>query len=211
MNGKDTKQRILFEALRLFARDGYEAVSVESIAAAVGIRAPSLYKHYRSKREIFDSILREMERLDAENAERFSLPTQTKEAAPGTYEGVSAEAVMAFCEQMFRYWTQDEFAAAFRRMLTVEQYRSGEMNALYHQYLGTGPLQYTADLLGSEEAALALYAPMHLLYGAADSADNPEEVCRMLTHYLEAWCKQYCAGASPDINAWRKQYELSAE
>ena len=63
------KRRIMTEALRLFARDGYEAVSVESIAAAVGIRAPSLYKHYRSKRDIYDSILREMERRDAENAE----------------------------------------------------------------------------------------------------------------------------------------------
>ena len=201
MRGTDTGRRIMTEALRLFARDGYEAVSVESIAAAVGIRAPSLYKHYRSKREIFDSILREMERRDAENAERFSLPTQTREAAPGTYEGVSAEAVTAFGEQMFRYWTQDEFAAAFRRMLTVEQYRSGEMNALYHQYLGTGPLQYTADLLGSEEAALALYAPMHLLYGAADRADDPERVCQLLSRYLDAWRERY----------GRKEHELSAE
>lgn len=201
MRGTDTGRRIMTEALRLFARDGYEAVSVESIAAAVGIRAPSLYKHYRSKRDVFDSILREMERRDAENAERFSLPTQTREAAPGTYEGVSAEAVRAFGEQMFRYWTQDEFAAAFRRMLTVEQYRSGEMNALYHQYLGTGPLQYTADLLGSEEAALALYAPMHLLYGAADRADDPERVCQLLSRYLDAWRERY----------GRKEHELSAE
>ena len=201
MRGTDTGWRIMTEALRLFARDGYEAVSVGSIAAAVGIRAPSLYKHYRSKRDIFASILREMERRDAENAERFSLPTQTKEAAPGTYEGISAQAVTAFCEQMFRYWTQDEFAAAFRRMLTVEQYRSEEMNALYHQYLGTGPLQYTADLLGSEEAALALYAPMHLLYGAADRADDPERVCQLLSRYLDAWRERY----------GRKEHELSAE
>ena len=201
MRGMDTGRRIMMEALRLFARDGYEAVSVESIAAAVGIRAPSLYKHYRSKRDIFDSILREMERRDAENAERFALPTQTKEAAPGTYEGVSPEDVTAFGEQMFRYWTQDEFAAAFRRMLTVEQYRSEEMNALYHQYLGTGPLQYTADLLGSEEAALALYAPMHLLYGAADRADDPEDVCQLLTRYLDAWRERY----------GRKEHEVSAE
>ena len=211
MNGKDTKRRILFEALRLFARDGYEAVSVESIAAAVGIRAPSLYKHYRSKRDIFDSILREMERRDAENAERFSLPTQTKETAPGTYEGVSPEAITAFCELMFRYWTQDEFAAAFRRMLTVEQYRSEEMNALYHQYLGTGPLQYTADLLGSEEAALALYAPMHLLFGAADRADDPEEVCRMLARCLETWRRQYDAGVMPVVRTGREHNEVSAE
>ena len=75
------------------------------------------------------------------------------------------------------------------------------MNALSHQYLGTGPLQYTADLLGSEEAALALYAPMHLLYGAADRADDPEDVCQLLTRYLDAWREQY----------GRKEHEVSAE
>lgn len=41
-----TKQRILSEALKLFASKGYEAVSVAQIAGAVGIKAPSLYKHY---------------------------------------------------------------------------------------------------------------------------------------------------------------------
>ena len=191
MKGTDTKRQIMSEALRLFARDGYEAASVESIAAAVGIRAPSLYKHYRSKRDIFDSILREMERRDAENAERFSLPTETREADPQAYGGVPPEALTAFCGQMFRYWTEDEFASAFRRMLTVEQYRSEEMNALYHQYLGTGPLQYTADLLGSMEAALALYAPMHLLYGAADRAEDREGVFQTLETYLSAWRSRY--------------------
>ena len=45
-----TKQRILSEALKLFASKGYEAVSVAQIAGAVGIKAPSLYKHYDSKR-----------------------------------------------------------------------------------------------------------------------------------------------------------------
>ena len=45
----NTKQKILLESLRLFSQRGYDAVSVEQIAAAVGIKAPSLYKHYKSK------------------------------------------------------------------------------------------------------------------------------------------------------------------
>ena len=52
---EDTKQRILDEALRLFSQSGYDAVSVERIASAVGIKAPSLYKHFKSKQEIFDA------------------------------------------------------------------------------------------------------------------------------------------------------------
>ena len=56
-----TKERILLAALELFARDGYEAVSVSDIAGALGMTKAALYKHYRNKRDIFDSILRRME------------------------------------------------------------------------------------------------------------------------------------------------------
>ena len=211
MKCTDTKQQILTEALKLFAAEGYEAVSVERIAQTVGIRAPSLYKHFRSKRDIFDSILREMERRDTENAEQFSLPTQTGEACPQACGGVPIGTFTAFCRQMFRYWTEDEFASAFRRMLTVEQYRSAEMNALYHQYLGAGPLQYTADLLGSAEAALTLYGPMHLLYSMADRPEGRDSALRMLDSCLETWRRQYPADAGSDYERGREGNEVSAE
>ena len=42
MKNATTKQRILIEAVKLFAKEGYEAVSVDQIANAVGIKAPSL-------------------------------------------------------------------------------------------------------------------------------------------------------------------------
>ena len=35
---ENTKERILLTALELFARDGYEAVSVSTIAGALGMR-----------------------------------------------------------------------------------------------------------------------------------------------------------------------------
>lgn len=57
----NTKERILDEALTLFAEKGYTAVYVGDIAAAVGIKAPSLYKHYKSKRDIFQAILDRMQ------------------------------------------------------------------------------------------------------------------------------------------------------
>ena len=47
MKNETTKQRILTEAVKLFSKEGYEAVSVDQIAKAVGIKAPSLYKHYK--------------------------------------------------------------------------------------------------------------------------------------------------------------------
>ena len=71
----NTREKILLEALRLFSRRGYDAVSVEQIAQAVGIRAPSLYTHYRSKQDIFDAILAETAQRYAAFADGISVHT----------------------------------------------------------------------------------------------------------------------------------------
>lgn len=187
MAKETTRQRILTEALKLFSKEGYEAVSVEQIANAVGVKAPSLYKHYKSKRDIFRSILQVMEQRDRENAAACSLPEETMELAPQAYEQSSVADLIAFSKMQFRYWTEDEFASAFRKTLTVEQYRCEEMNRLYHQYLGAGPLSYVADLLGSQEEALLLYGPMHMLYSVYDEATDKASVLALLDTHLERW------------------------
>ena len=187
MKNQTTKQRILTEAVKLFSTEGYEAVTVDQIAAAVGIKAPSLYKHYKNKRDIFDSILHFMEQRDEEHALACSLPEGTAAAMPEAYAQSSMEDLITFSKQQFRYWTEDEFASAFRKMLTVEQYRSEEMSGLYHQYLGAGPLKYVADLLGSQAEALTFYGPMYLLYSVYDNADDKASVYALLDAYLERW------------------------
>lgn len=48
-----TKERAIAAALELFSRKGYDAASMTDIAQAVGIRAPSLYKHFESKEALF--------------------------------------------------------------------------------------------------------------------------------------------------------------
>ena len=48
------KEEILIVALHLFARDGYEAVSVSQIAGELDMTKGALYRHYKSKRDIFD-------------------------------------------------------------------------------------------------------------------------------------------------------------
>ena len=74
---EDTKQRILDEALWLFSQSGYDAVSVERIASAVGIKAPSLYKHFKSKQEIFDAIAVSYTHLDVYKRQITGCPCGT--------------------------------------------------------------------------------------------------------------------------------------
>ena len=76
----DTKEQILLAALRLFARDGYEAVSVSQIAGALGMTKGALYKHYKNKQDIFDSIVARMEQLDAIHARQYQLPAPERES-----------------------------------------------------------------------------------------------------------------------------------
>ena len=52
-----TKDKILDAALTLFAENGYNGTSVEQIAKAVGIKAPSLYKHYKGKEDILNALI----------------------------------------------------------------------------------------------------------------------------------------------------------
>ncbi len=47
---------------------------------------------------------------------------------------------------MFLYWTEDDFASSFRKMLTLEQFRSEEMQQLYQQYLVSGPSEYVKKI-----------------------------------------------------------------
>jgi AcrR family transcriptional regulator len=53
-----TRELILLQASRLFAARGYRGTSTHDIAASVGVRQPSLYKHFVSKQEIAEELLR---------------------------------------------------------------------------------------------------------------------------------------------------------
>ena len=51
------KEKILRAAIDLFSQKGYSGVSVREIAAAVGIKAASIYNHYSGKEGILDDIV----------------------------------------------------------------------------------------------------------------------------------------------------------
>ena len=178
---KDTRENILLVSLRLFAQEGYEAVSVSQIAGELGVTKGALYRHYANKQAIFESILQKMEQLDAERAQAFELPEGTVQDMPQSYEIATPEALCAFSKAQFRYWAQDEFAAPFRRMLTIEQYRNEQMAALYQQYLaGMG----FAD---AENEAVACYAPLLALLGVYDGAADRQAVLQAVDAFYDDW------------------------
>ena len=189
-----TKEKILETALTLFAREGFAGTSMADIAGELGITKGALYRHYAGKRDIFESILRRMEERDAENAERHDVPVEPIEQGASAYGDTEIDSVIAYSEAMFRYWTENPFASAFRRMLTLEQYRDCEMARLYSQYITGGPLKYMADLFRDMTArgcwreddpmqlALEFYGPMTLLMAVADGPDGGNAVELLRAH-----------------------------
>lgn len=188
---ENTKERILLSSLELFSKDGFEAVSVSDIAKQTGLTKGALYRHYESKRDIFNSILLRMEENDAKNAAVFNLPEQELEKDAEKYRRVSVSKLIEYSKAQFRYWAEDSFARPFRQMLTIEQFRNDEMKALFSQYLSSGPLGYLSDIfksIGTENAernAVQLYAPMFLLLSVYDSTEDKGAVLKQLDDILD--------------------------
>ena len=179
------KEEIMIVALHLFARDGYEAVSVSQIAGELDMTKGALYRHYKSKRDIFDCIVHRMEQQDGERARENEVPEESIEKTPEEYQNVSLDDFVEYSKSMFEYWTEDDFASSFRKMLTIEQFRSEEMQNLYQQYLVSGPAEYVKDLFKNmeiknpEETAVKFYANMFFYYSVYDGAtDKTKAKCQ---------------------------------
>ena len=184
------KEEILIVALHLFARDGYEAVSVSQIAGELDMTKGALYRHYKSKRDIFVSIVKRMEQQDSEQARENEVPEESIEKTPEEYQNVSFDDFVEYSKSMFEYWTEDDFASSFRKMLTIEQFRSEEMQNLYQQYLVSGPAEYVKDLfknmkiINPEENAIKFYANMYFYYSMYDGAADKAKVKSQFEHML---------------------------
>ena len=150
----------------------------------------ALYRHYKSKRDIFDCIVQRMEQQDGEQATEYDMPQEDKEKTPEKYETVSLDDFVEYSKSMFEYWTEDDFASSFWKMLTIEQFRSEEMQNLYQQYLVSGPTEYVKDLfknmkiINPEENAIKFYANMFFYYSMYDGAADKAKVKSRFEHML---------------------------
>lgn len=193
----NTKEEILTVAVHLFARDGYEAVSVSRIAGELGMTKGALYRHYQNKRDIFEHIVKRMEQGDSEQAEKNNVPEEEMEKNPEKYQETTLKDFLEYSKSMFKYWTEDDFASSFRKMLTLEQFRNEEMQELYQQYLASGPVEYVKDLfrnmdiVDADYKAVRFYAIMYLYYSIYDGAQDKEKVIRQLETALNEMIREF--------------------
>lgn len=201
-----TKARILEAALALFAQNGYLGTSMSDIAGQLGITKAALYKHYASKQEILDRIVERMNEMDDERAKAYEMPETAPDGFAEAYLHTPVEKIRTYSAAQFDHWTKEPFAANFRKMLTLEQYRDPALARLYQNYLAAGPLAYMAAIFrkltdsdqAAMELALAFYGPMYLLYSVYDGAEDKDSVSPLLDTHIDRFIATVEAGRWKD-------------
>lgn len=159
-----TKDKILYESLKLFSKNGYEAVSTRMIARAVGVSDSAIYKHFKSKQEIFDTIIFLCKQRFLKQRNQVNL------------QSMSWEDVDELCMNMYRFQTQDEWIVMFRKILVVEQFKNPEMARLYQSFFIDIALDSTKEIFewlikegymvdkNPRVLAMELYAPFFMYH-----------------------------------------------
>ena len=176
----ETKEQIIETALELFSQNGFLGTSMNDIASQLKITKGALYKHYESKQQILERIIERMAELDLERAKKYEMPESEQKKFAEAYTQIPAEKIREYSIAQFRHWTEENFSAQFRKMLTLEQFRSKEMSDLYQNYLGTGPLEYMTKIFKkmtkskprARQLALEFYGPIFILYSVYDGAEE---------------------------------------
>ena len=196
-----TRDRIMDESLALFARRGFEATSVHDIAASVGIKAPSLYKHFSSKQAIFDAIVEQAVQEHLATAGSLGAPKVGQDVS-GQYGRADQATMVRITTGLLQHWITGK-ASLFRRMLSAERLRSPEMAKYYRELFLDGPHEYQTALFAQmmedgafrkadpAQVALQFWAPILFLMERSDCDVNPEEVKdQALAHilgFMEQW------------------------
>lgn len=202
-----TKQKILEAALTLFAEKGYSEVYVGEIAQAVGIKAPSLYKHYKSKRDIFNAILEEMKISYEKQAAALKMNGNDANKDADIFSSVSEESLVQMGIGLFQFFLHDDYVRKFRKMLTVEQFHNTELALLYSNQYIDEPLSYQTALLEMLSAdhflkqenatimALHFYAPIYMLLTVCDRQPEREtEALGLIEQHIRQFDRLYKGG-----------------
>lgn len=196
MRQEDTKQRILDKALELFSAQGYDAVSMGQIAGAVGIKAPSLYNHFPGKQAIFDALVASTAAQYEADTDKLDIHVQNTARDIPAFTEITEDALFEKVRQIFEYSLHNETISRFRRMMSIEQFRSPELAALYSARYVERVVRYHAgifraliaagEIAAEEPEALAMLyvAPVLTLIGVCDRQPEREGEClqKLRTH-----------------------------
>jgi AcrR family transcriptional regulator len=165
-----TKERVRQSAQRLFRERGYAAIGMRELAKEVGMKAPSLYNHYKSKddllREIcFDMALQFFTAFDTAVVTEDKFPRKLK-AAIKAHIHVIATNIEA-SEVFFNEW------------MFLEQPNLGKFKKMRFEYemrfrdiIEKGIKKGDFKKMNSKLVAFAVFSALNATYELYNSSEN---------------------------------------
>ena len=193
--GKETKDRILDEALVSFVKNGYKGTNLRNFAAGMGLSKSALYSHFESKEAIWNSLLDKMESYYAGHfgsAER--LPEIPK----------TCDEFFTLVMNMVDFTIHDEKIILTRKLLLTEQLHDDRVKGLATKHFMNDTKaifksifekMIDAGLLIAEDPdmlALAFTAPVTSLIHYCDREPEKEpEIMRQIEAFVKHFIKIY--------------------
>jgi AcrR family transcriptional regulator len=177
LSALSTRERILAEALSLFADSGYGGASMRELARRVGIRESSLYNHFAGKAAILEAIV--SEHGPASSASRLEEPR---------YKQLARQPA-AFCRQfaldLVEQWS-DPREHQFQKVITAERNRVPGIRA-----------KFADHFYAREQSMMTDYFRGFALAGLVSTPD-PRETARLFAAGLiYIRLEHYVMGAAP--------------
>ena len=182
----NTKEKILIEALKLFSKKGYSAVYLSEIAEAVNIKTPSLYKHYKSKQDIFNSCIEAFTLQIEKVRNELRIPKSNNELY--SYETIKEQDLINIAKSLFIFYLKDDVASNFRKMLLIERYNNKKLNDIYEDIFINKALEYEEEVFSTlidkgiikhnnpHTLALEFYSPIFYLLQEYDLHHDKEKI-----------------------------------
>ena len=196
MRTTDTKERLIQAALELFSENGYEGTSVDQIAKAVGIRAPSIYAHFKGKEEILQAVI---DWADDEYTKGMRMGLYTD---PDIRTGAELK---AYAVKSVKFTLESEMIKKMRKFITLEQYRNEFFSESATRHQITNHIKIYAPIFkrlmddgimnkgDPEIIAFEFIAPVSLLIQRYDrEPGGKDEILGMIEKHMDEFIKDHC-------------------
>ncbi|HXT06341.1 MAG TPA: TetR/AcrR family transcriptional regulator [Roseiarcus sp.] len=198
--GADSAKRrqILDGARRVFLADGFDGASMNDIARAAGVSKGTLYVYFNSKEDLFEALIREDRK---QQAERIVFPADDGDPRP---------ALASFGRQLIALMTQPELIAQVRIVIAATAkfpnlgrvfYESGprygviKLAERLEAWRGQGVLQFGDGHLAARQFIDLCKSGVFqgCLFGLSETA-SPEAIARSVDAAVEVFMRAYGVG-----------------
>ena len=201
---KLTKQRYLMKALELFSKRGYEAVSLSEIAEEIGVSKPALYRHFKSKQDLLDTLMAMSDEAFLERMASFQVDFDRHPERRSEYCSMTVEDIVERSRGLFLHTAFDEIPRQFRKLMTVEQFHMPEIAEKYnYRYVEVQYDEFEAlfRMLMEEgrmrkadprTLAVTFMSVLILMVGVCDRApEKKEEALTLIERHVREFCSNY--------------------